>query len=141
MFGFATVLTLVLPWIQINGNHFFLLSFDKMKLHLAFVQFDMQELYLMPFLLMFLFLTVFGMTVMGGRVFCGWVCPQTVFRVIYRDFIETKILKLRKRIKNKQQEPDMSLMENKVKKFLAVLIALTLAFVAASNFMWFFYPS
>jgi cytochrome c oxidase accessory protein FixG len=140
MFGFATVLTLVLPWIQINGNHFFLLSFDKMKLHLAFVQFDMQELYLMPFLLMFLFLTVFGMTVMGGRVFCGWVCPQTVFRVIYRDFIETKILKLRKRIKNKQQEPDMSLMENKVKKFLAVLIALTLAFVAASNFMWFFIP-
>ena len=140
MFGLATVLTLILPWIQINGNHFFLLSFDKLKLHLAFVQFDMQELYLMPFLLMFMFLGVFGMTVMGGRVFCGWVCPQTVFRVIYRDFIETKILRLRKRIKNKQQEPDMSLTENKIKRAAAMLIALGLAFVAAANFMWFFIP-
>ena len=73
----VTAVALVLPWIKINGNHFFLLSFDKMKLHLAFIQFDMQELYLMPFLLMLMFLTIFGMTVMGGRVFCGWVCPQT----------------------------------------------------------------
>jgi polyferredoxin len=81
----VTIIALILPWIQIDGNHFFLLSFDKLKLHLAFIQFDMQELYLMPFLLMLMFLGIFGMTVMGGRVFCGWVCPQTIFRVIYRD--------------------------------------------------------
>jgi cytochrome c oxidase accessory protein FixG len=140
MYAFATVLTLILPWIQINGNHFFLLSFDKLKLHLAFIQFDMQELYLMPFLLMLMFLGIFGMTVVGGRVFCGWVCPQTVFRVIYRDLIETKILKLRKRIKNKQQEPDMSKTENKVKKVIAILIWTVLAIIAASDLMWFFVP-
>jgi len=136
----ATIISLVLPWVVINGNHFFLLSFDKMKLHLAFVQFDMQELYLMPFLLMLLFLGIFGMTVVGGRVFCGWVCPQTVFRVIYRDLIETKILKLRKRIKNKQQEPDMSKTENKVKKVIAVLIWSLLAVVAGADFIWYFIP-
>jgi len=140
MYALATFMILIIPWIQVNGNHFFLLSFDKLKLHLAFVQYDMQELYLMPFLLMILFVGVFGMTVLGGRVFCGWVCPQTVFRVIYRDLIETKILRLRKRIKNKQKEPDMSLTENKVKKALAVLIAITLALVAAANFMWYFVP-
>ncbi|MDA7818101.1 cytochrome c oxidase accessory protein CcoG [Sulfurimonas sp.] len=140
MFVFATIFTLVLPWIQVDGNHFFLLSFDKLKLHLAFVQFDMQELYLMPFILMVLFLGVFGMTVMGGRVFCGWVCPQTVFRVAYRDLIETKILGLRKRIKNKQLEPDMSKLENKVKRFVALLIAIFLAHVAAADFLWFFVP-
>ena len=136
----ATIVSLVLPWIVVNGNHFFLLSFDKMKLHLAFVQFDMQELYLMPFLLMLLFLGIFGMTVVGGRVFCGWVCPQTVFRVIYRDLIETKILKLRKRIKNKQQEPDMSKPENKVKKLIAVLIWSLLALIAGADFIWYFVP-
>ena len=136
----ATIVSLVLPWIVINGNHFFLLSFDKMKLHLAFVQFDMQQLYLMPFLLMLLFLGIFGMTVVGGRVFCGWVCPQTVFRVIYRDLIETKILKLRKRIKNKQQEPDMSKPENKVKKVIAVLIWSVLAVIAGADFIWYFIP-
>ncbi|MDQ7060188.1 MAG: cytochrome c oxidase accessory protein CcoG [Sulfurimonas sp.] len=140
VYAFATITMLSLPWIVIDGNHMFLLSFDKLKLHLAFIQFDMQELYLMPFLLMLLFLGVFGMTVVGGRVFCGWVCPQTVFRVFYRDLIETKILRLRKRIKNKQIEPDMSLPKNKVKKVAAVFIAVLLAHVAAANFLWFFVP-
>ena len=140
MFAFATIFTLALPWIQIDGNHFFLLSFDKLKLHLAFVQFDMQELYLMPFLLMLVFLGIFGMTVLGGRVFCGWVCPQTVFRVAYRDLIETKILHLRKRIKNKQIEPDMTKMENKIKKVLAIFISIVLASLAAADFLWFFIP-
>ncbi|HUH42058.1 MAG TPA: cytochrome c oxidase accessory protein CcoG [Sulfurimonas sp.] len=139
-FILITVMALVLPWVEINGSHFFLLSFDKLKLHLGFVQFDMQELYLLPFLLMMLFLGIFGMTVMGGRVFCGWICPQTIFRVIYRDVIETKLLKLRKRIKNKQQEPDMSIAANKVKKAVAVLLWVILSFVASANLLWFFVP-
>lgn len=139
-FTFSTVFALVLPWIKINESYFFLLSFDKLKLHLAFVQFDMQELYLLPFLLMILFLGIFGMTVVGGRVFCGWICPQTVFRVIYRDLIETKLLGLRKRIKNKQQEPDMSLTENRVKKAVAILIWTVLSLVASANMIWYFVP-
>jgi cytochrome c oxidase accessory protein FixG len=139
-YALVTVISLILPWIQIDGNHFFLLSFDKLKLHLAFVQFDMQELYLMPFLLMLMFLGIFGMTVMGGRVFCGWVCPQTIFRVIYRDLIETKLLGLRKRIKNKQKDPDMSKMENKVKKAVAILLWTALSLIAAADFLWFFVP-
>jgi cytochrome c oxidase accessory protein FixG len=139
-FIFLSLVILVLPWIKINESYFFLLSFDKLKLHLAFVQFDMQELYLLPFLLMILFLGIFGMTVVGGRVFCGWICPQTIFRVIYRDVIETKLLKLRKRIKNKQQEPDMSLAENKIKKSIAVLIWTILSFVASANLIWYFVP-
>jgi cytochrome c oxidase accessory protein FixG len=140
IFVIATIVSIVIPWIEINGNHLFLLSFDKLKLHLAFIQFDMQELYLMPFLLMLLFIGVFGMTVVGGRVFCGWFCPQTIFRVIYRDLIETKLLGLRKRIANKQQEPDMSKPENKVKKVIAVLIWTALALLAAADFMWYFVP-
>jgi len=139
-FAFVTIMTIVLPWIKINGNHFFLLSFDKLKLHLAFIQYDMQELYLMPFILMLLFIGIFGMTVMGGRVFCGWVCPQTIFRIIYRDIIETKLLGMRKRIKNKQKEPDMSLMENKLKKVIAVFLWTVLAIVASANLLWYFVP-
>ncbi|WP_345994089.1 cytochrome c oxidase accessory protein CcoG [Sulfurimonas sp. HSL-1716] len=139
-YALATAFALLAPWITIDGNHLFLLSFDKLKLHLGFVQFDMQEMYLMPFLLMIMFLGIFGMTVLGGRVFCGWVCPQTVFRVIYRDLIETKILGLRKRIKNKQQEPDMSKTENKVKKAIAVTLWIVLATVATADFLWYFIP-
>lgn len=135
-----TIFALVAPWIKVNGNHLFLLSFDKLKLHLFFVQFDMQELYLMPFILMILFIGIFGMTVLGGRVFCGWMCPQTIFRVIYRDLIETKLLGLRKRIKNKQAEPDYSKAENKIKRVVALLIWTALAFIAAADLIWYFVP-
>lgn len=140
LYAIITVIALVLPWITVDGNHFFLLSFDKLKLHLAFVEFDMQELYLMPFILMIMFIGIFLMTLMGGRVFCGWMCPQTIFRVIYRDLIETKILGLNKRIKNKQLDTDFSTTENKIKKLIAVLIWTLLAFIASSNLMWYFVP-
>ena len=139
-YAFVTVMALVIPWITINGNHMFLLSFDKLKLHLMFIQFDMQELYLMPFLLMLLFIGIFGITVLGGRVFCGWACPQTVFRVIYRDLIETKLLGLRKRIKNKQKEPDYTKSENQVKRVIAILLWTILAFIATADLMWYFVP-
>ncbi len=136
----ATVVALALPWIKIDGNHIFLLSFDHKKLHLAGTVFDMQELYLMPFLLMLLFIGIFAATVVGGRAWCGWACPQTIFRVIYRDLIETKILGLRKRISNKQKEPDFSTTENKIKKVLGILLWSLVALVAAADFIWFFVP-
>ena len=134
-FGIITIISLALPFIKIGGNHFFLLSFDKKQLHLLFTSFDMQELYLMPFLLILLFLGVFFITTLGGRVWCGWACPQTIFRIIYRDLIETKLLGIRKSIKNKQKPSKSS-----YKKIIAVSIWIMLSFLAAANFTWYFVP-
>lgn len=136
VFGIITLIALVLPYITIEGNHFFLLSFDKNQLHLFFTPFDMQELYLMPFVLILAFLSIFFITTLGGRVWCGWSCPQTIFRVIFRDFIQTKLLKIRKNINNKQKEPENQFF----KRFLAGLIWTALALLAASNFLWYFIP-
>ncbi len=135
----ATVFALVVPFITINGNHLFLLSFDKKQFHLLGVAFDMQELYLMPFLLMLLFLGIFAVTAIGGRAWCGWACPQTIFRVIYRDLIESKLLGLR-RIKNKQKEPDYKKAENASKKVVGIIIWSILALIASADFMWYFVP-
>jgi cytochrome c oxidase accessory protein FixG len=140
LFLVVTIIIFALPWIRIDGNHIFLLSFDHKELHLMGVDYDMQELFLMPFLLMLLFIGIFAITSIGGRVWCGWACPQTIFRVIYRDFIETKLLGLRKNIKNKQKEPDLSSGANKVKKVIGILIWSVLSFVAAANFLWYFVP-
>ena len=136
----ATIVALTLPFITIGGNHIFLLSFDKKQLHLMGTAFDMQELYMMPFLLMLLFIGIFAVTAVGGRAFCGWACPQTIFRVVYRDLIETKLLGLRKRIKNKQKDPDYSKKENQVKRVVGILIWSVLALIAAADFLWFFIP-
>lgn len=139
MYLVVSIMSLTIPFIRIDGNHIFLLSFDKKQLHLMGVAFDMQELYLMPFLLMLLFLGIFAVTAIGGRAWCGWACPQTIFRVIYRDLIESWLLKLR-RIKNKQKEPDYSKPQNASKKIIGILLWSVLAFVAAADFMWYFVP-
>ena len=139
-FIFVALFTWFIPWVVVDGNHFFLLSFDHKKLDLLFVSFSMQELYMLPFILMILFIGIFGLTVVAGRAFCGWACPQTMFRVALRDLIETYIFKLRKSTKNKQKEVDYSLMKNKLKKTAIVIIALILGGFASANFMWFFVP-
>ena len=135
-FVIFTIIGLSLPFIRINDNHFFLLSFDHKQLHLFFTRFDMQEMYLMPFLLIFGFLGVFFLTTLGGRIWCGWACPQTIFRVIYRDLIQTKLLGIRKSIQNKQKEPKGQI----VKKTIAILIWSALAFLASANLLWYFVP-
>ncbi len=140
MYITVTIIALVLPWIRVNGNHFFLLNFDHKQLHFMFIRFDMQELYIMPFLLMMLFLGIFALTAFAGRAWCGWACPQTIFRVLYRDLLETKLLGIRKNIKNKQKDPDFSKTENKIKEGIAILIWSVLALIAASDFMWYFVP-
>jgi len=138
-YALATIISISLPFITFGGNHIFLLSFDKKQLHLMGTAFDMQELYLMPFLLMLLFLGIFAATSLGGRAWCGWACPQTIFRTIYRDLIESKLLGLR-RIKNKQKDPDYSKPKNVAKRIIAMLLWSLLSLLAASNFMWFFIP-
>ena len=135
-FVFATIVSLALPFITINGNHFFLLNFDHKQIHLFFTKFDMQELYMMPFLLIFGFLGVFFITTLGGRVWCGWACPQTIFRVVYRDLIQTKLLHIRKRISNKQTE----VKGQHFKRFIGGLIWSVLAIIAAVDFIWYFVP-
>lgn len=128
------ILFFSLPFLHIDGNHFFLLSFDRKELHLLFTRFDMQEMYLMPFILITLFLSIFFITTLAGRVWCGWSCPQTIFRVVFRDVIQTKLLKIRKSTANKQSKPKLNL----VKQIIAIFIFACCALIIASNFMLYF---
>ena len=135
-FACITLFVFILPFIRINDAQLFLLSFDKSRVDLFFTKFDMQELYLMPFLFITLFLSIFFLTTLAGRVWCGWSCPQTIFRTLFRDLLQTKILKIRKNIQNKQNEPQGQIF----KRALAVGIWCILALIIAANFMWFFVP-
>ena len=135
-FACITLFVFILPFIRINDAQLFLLSFDKSRVDLFFTKFDMQELYLMPFLFITLFLSIFFLTTLAGRIWCGWSCPQTIFRTLFRDLLQTKILKIRKNIQNKQNEPQGQIF----KRALAVGIWCVLALIIAANFMWFFVP-
>ena len=135
-FACITLFVFVLPFIRVNDAQLFLLSFDKSRVDLFFTKFDMQELYLLPFLFIILFLSIFFLTTLAGRIWCGWSCPQTIFRTIFRDLLQTKILKIRKNIQNKQNEPKGQIL----KRALAVGIWCVLALVISANFLWYFVP-
>ena len=135
----STILIMTIPFIKINDNHLLLLSFEKLEFHFLGLAFSVSELYVMPFLLMFLFIGIFAMTSMLGRIWCGWACPQTIFRVIYRDLIESTILDLR-RIKNKQKDIDYNKKSNQIKKYFAIFLWIIISLIISSNFMLYFVP-
>ena len=135
-YAIIALIALTLPFVRVNGNHFFLLSFDHKRLDLFFISFDTQELYLMPFVLIGLFLTIFFVTTLAGRIWCAWACPQSIFRVIFRDLIQTKLLKIHASTQNKQKIPA----KHRAKKILSVCLFYAIALVAVSNLLWYFVP-
>ncbi len=139
VYASLTLFIMLMPFITINDNHLLLLSFDKLQFHFLGLVYSVSELYVMPFLLMFLFIGIFALTSMFGRIWCGWSCPQTIFRVIYRDLIESTILDLR-RIKNKQKDIDYSKKSNQFKKYIAVLLWFVITLIISTNFMLYFIP-
>lgn len=67
------------PFIKINGHQFFLLNFFERKFHIFGIPFWPQDFYLIMISMIVgvVFVTLF--TVAFGRIFCGWICPQTIF--------------------------------------------------------------
>ena len=139
IYFFITIFVMITPFITINDNHLLLLSFERLQFHFLGVAYNVNELYVMPFLLMFLFIGIFAMTSIWGRVWCGWACPQTIFRVIYRDLIESTILDLR-RIKNKQKDIDYKKKSNQIKKYVSIFLWIVISLIISSNFMLYFVP-
>lgn len=68
-----------LPFIKINGDPIFLLNVLERKFILFGMIFWPQDFYIfgLGMLIFIFFIALF--TVIYGRVFCGWACPQTIF--------------------------------------------------------------
>ena len=68
-----------LPFIKINGEPFVLLNIIELKFILFGIIFTPQDLHLLALAMITMMLFVVLFTVVFGRLFCGWVCPQTIF--------------------------------------------------------------
>ncbi|WP_053978287.1 cytochrome c oxidase accessory protein CcoG [Mangrovimonas xylaniphaga] len=67
------------PFIKINGNQFLLFNVLERRFNIFSFPFWPQDFYLFVIAMVIgiLFITLF--TVGFGRIFCGWICPQTIF--------------------------------------------------------------
>jgi len=73
------------PFIKINGNPLLLLNFIERKIVILGVQFWPQDFHLFFLAMISLMVFIILFTVVYGRVWCGWACPQTVFmEIVFR---------------------------------------------------------
>ena len=70
---------LVMPWIKIQGHPAVLLDIPHRRFALFGLTFWAHEAPMLFFVAAIAVLTLFLVTSIWGRVWCGWACPQTVF--------------------------------------------------------------
>ncbi|MFC3847850.1 cytochrome c oxidase accessory protein CcoG [Helicobacter baculiformis] len=134
-----SLFSVIVPFIRLGDGQVFLISFEHRQIHLLGKIYSAQEMYLLPLLVIFLFIFIFFITSMLGRVWCGWGCPQTIFRTILRDLIETKLLGLRTKIANKQR-PTPPTITNKLKKILALILFAPVPIMSMAVLLFYFVP-
>ena len=69
----------LLPWIPINGFPAVFLDVENRSFHLFGLTFAPQDLWLGFFVISGLGFSLFYVTSLFGRLWCGWTCPYTVF--------------------------------------------------------------
>ncbi len=68
-----------MPFIKVNGEPLMLFNIIERKFIILGIVFTPQDLHLFALAMITLVLFVVLFTVVFGRLFCGWVCPQTIF--------------------------------------------------------------
>jgi len=67
-----------LPFLRVGGESAFRFDIPSLRLHFFGTSIWMQEFFLILLALLFVLFLIGLLTVLLGRVWCGWACPQTV---------------------------------------------------------------
>ncbi|WP_028892891.1 cytochrome c oxidase accessory protein CcoG [Tenacibaculum sp. 47A_GOM-205m] len=76
---FLLAFLLLAPFIKINGNQFLLFNVLERKFNIFGFPFWPQDFHLMVISMIIGVVFIILFTVVFGRIFCGWICPQTIF--------------------------------------------------------------
>jgi cytochrome c oxidase accessory protein FixG len=76
---FLLTILFAAPFIKINDRPFILLNFLERKFILFGQVFWPQDFFLLALTLVTFFVVITLFTVAFGRIWCGWMCPQTLF--------------------------------------------------------------
>jgi cytochrome c oxidase accessory protein FixG len=76
---FLILFLVVVPFIKVNGHPFLLFDFVNRNFILFSIPFGPHDFHLFALAIIAFAVFIILFTVIFGRVFCGWACPQTVF--------------------------------------------------------------
>ncbi|MCV6628340.1 MAG: cytochrome c oxidase accessory protein CcoG [Flavobacteriaceae bacterium] len=76
---FLLIFLFAAPFVKINGNQFLMFNVLERRFNIFGFPFWPQDfhLFVISMIIGVVFITLF--TVAFGRIFCGWICPQTIF--------------------------------------------------------------
>ncbi|PWH83211.1 cytochrome c oxidase accessory protein CcoG [Algibacter marinivivus] len=130
---FLLAILLLSPFIKINGNQFLMFNVLERRFNIFGFPFWPQDfhLFVISMLIGVVFITLF--TVVFGRIFCGWICPQTIFMEMVFRRIEYWI----EGDRNKQRKLDRQKWDaEKIrKKGLKFIIFALISFIIANVFL------
>ena len=127
----------ILPWLKYNGNQAILFDIGEQRFNLWSLTLWPQDLTLLAWLFIFSAFLLFFVTTFLGRVWCGYLCPQTVWTFIFIWF-EEKI----EGTANKRKKLDVQKITwNKVwRKSLKHFCWLFFSILTALTFVGYFVP-
>ena len=123
----TTLLLLLIPWFRANGNSLLRVDIPGLNLHLFGQTLRIEELYLVLLFSLALTLGFLLITMVLGRVWCGWFCPQTTLTDLAEWFAKRLGLRGKKRQAGKI-----------VQQAALQLVHLLLAFLVSANLLWYF---
>jgi cytochrome c oxidase accessory protein FixG len=90
--GVTTLLGLyyIVPWLQWDGRQAVLFDLPERKFYILNMVFWPQDFFYLTLLLIVAALSLFFVTALAGRVWCGYACPQTVWTEAFL-WIERKV--------------------------------------------------
>ncbi len=80
----------VTPWINLNGRQAVLFDLEARRFYLGSLILTPQDFIYLAVLLVISAFALFLFTTVGGRLWCGYACPQTVYTEIFL-WIERKV--------------------------------------------------
>jgi len=80
----------ITPWLRWDGHQALLLDLPARKFHIFSLTLWPQDFIYLAFLLIIAGLTLFFVTALAGRIWCGYACPQTVWTEAFM-WIERKV--------------------------------------------------
>lgn len=118
-----------LPFVTINNNPFLLINVIDRKFFIVGQPFYLQDFFILALGAVTSVIFVMLFTVVFGRIFCGWLCPQTLFMEMIFRKIEYWIEGDRnKQMKLDRQEWDAEKIRKKGLKWLVfILISLVIS--------------
>jgi cytochrome c oxidase accessory protein FixG len=122
----------LLPWLQYEGRQAILLDIGAQRFNIFGLTLWPQDLTLLAWILIVAAFALFFITTFAGRVWCGFMCPQTTWTFIFIWFEEKIEGSRNKRIKLDERALDFDKVWRKTLKHLAwIIVALltSLSFV------------